>query len=358
MTLKRRTEMSTTYAELLAADLKRQKAYLHIAEYDAAGYTGKGFTVLNGESDSDHRDMSSKAFVTLAPNATLLESNISHKVSSGVIEYCTVTLDGEVQNLGDAIDRYGINVITKSWSGTCPDAIEEYFKELQETKGVIFLCSAGNKADETGMWVRENTAIAVSASKLLEDGTIEIRYYGSDDEVDFTFFMSSGTGTSAAAPALAAIIVRLMSKYGVLTQTQCIALLKLFCVYVGDEVWFGYGLPVPPIDDVEGIDEIINAENIEEEETIVTVDEVEEEEVKEEIEEVSDVEENIIVAEESMDFTDVEETDWFYITTKACIEAGLLNGDGDDTFNPERTVTRAELSAFGYNILQLIKLIE
>jgi hypothetical protein len=336
----------STYAELLAADLKRQTAYLHLDDYDLLGYKGAGITVLNAESSSDHREMTSKAFTTFASEATLLESNVSYKVSNGVISYCNVTLNGETITLEEAIDTYGIKIITKSWTGTCPDAIETYFKELQASKGVIFLCAAGNESDETGMWVRENTSIAVSASKLYSDGSIEIIYYGSEDEVDFTMFMSSGTGTSASTPALAALIARLLCRYGDFNQEECVEILQSICFDLGDEEYFGYGLPVLPLTDtLQALEDLRVTEDVVVEEVINVIAETESEEI---VTVVTEIENEEVI---DLTFPDVEDTRWSKEYIDECVDAGLLAGYDDGTFQPEGYVTREQMAVILTRIL-------
>lgn len=310
--------MSYSYAEIIEKDFARQIEFLNIKKYHDMGFKGKGLTILNAEGTSDHRAMTSKAAKDYAPEVTLLESGISSKVSNGVVEYCNVTINGETLSLEAAIDRYKIKIITRSYSGTISKGLSDYFKDLQKRKGVIFLCSAGNESDQAGCYSQYNTAIAVSASRLKVDGTITIAYYGELGEIDFTCFMARGGGTSAASPALAAIIALLLQRYGDFNQEECIAILISICKDLGQlgyDPYFGHGLPILPLADKL----------------------------------------TITIGGNVMEFVDVKETDWFYNVVKESIAEGIMKGDGDDTFNPERTVTRAELSAFGINILNRVK---
>ena len=48
-------------------------------------------------------------------------------------------------------------------------------------------------------------------------------------------------------------------------------------------------------------------------------------------------------------FTDVHEEDWFYEDTMFVYEHGLMIGDGDGTFRPDGSLTRAEMVQVLYN---------
>lgn len=306
--------MSYSYTTLLEADYKRQIKFNHVEDYHSAGYKGKGLTILNAEGTSDHREMTSGVISAWIPEVTLLESGISSKVSNGVVEFCNVTLNGETLNLEDAINKYKIKVITRSYSGTISKGLSDYFKDLQKRKGVIFVCSAGNESDHAGCYSQYNTAIAVSASTLKADGTITITYYGELGEIDFTCFMARGRGTSAASPALASLIILLLQKYGDFNQEECIEILKLISIDLGQvdyDAYFGWGLPILPLTD----------------------------ELK------------IIIGGNVMTFKDVEETRWSKPAIDYCVEQGILVGFEDGTFRPTETVTREQLAVIIQRIL-------
>lgn len=137
-----------TYAELREQDFKRQIEFNNIKKYHDAGFKGKGITVLNAEHDGDHREMTSKAFKDCAPDATLLEGAIGIRASGDKVIEATVNLNGDRICLEDAIDKYNIKIITRSYSGKTPNATLNYFKDLQKRKGVIFVNSAGNEPAE------------------------------------------------------------------------------------------------------------------------------------------------------------------------------------------------------------------
>ena len=308
-----------TYTELREQDFKRQIEFNNIKKYHDAGFKGKGITVLNAERDVDHREMTSGAFKDCAPDATLLEGAIGIRASGGKVIEATVNLNGDRICLEDAIAKYNIKIITKSYSGKTPNATLNYYKDLQKRKGVIFVNSAGNEPHENGVWSKEDTAITVSACQLKEDGSIKIAYFGSEGEVDFTGFMSRGVGTSASAPSMAAIIALLLEKYGDFTQEECVEILKSISIKLPgiEDYKQGWGLPILPLTDKLEILEQLRGEN--------------------------------------MDFKDVEQNRWSKPAIDRCVNEGLLVGFEDGTFRPTEHVTREQMAQILVRILDKIE---
>jgi len=312
--------MAENYKELLEEDFARQIEFLNIKKYHEMGYTGKGYTILNAEGTGDHREMTSGVIKDYAPEATLLESIISSRTSNGKVVYARVTINGETLDLEDAIDDYNIKIITRSYSGSSPKAFLNYIKDLQKRKGIIMFVAAGNEGDDVGAWARENTAIAVSASTLKANKNIEISYYGSPNEVDFTMFMARGRGTSAASPALASFTALLLDRYGDMTQAEVVEVLKSLCYKLPnvDVIKQGWGLPILPLPDKLEILERLRGENM-------------------------------------ADFKDVEETRWSKPAIDRCVNEGLLIGFEDGTFRPTEHVTREQFAQILTRILDKIE---
>jgi len=180
--------------------------------------------------------------------------------------------------------------------------------------------AAGNEGDDVGAWARENTAIAVSASTLKANKNIEISYYGSPNEVDFTMFMARGRGTSAASPALASFTALLLDRYGDMTQAEVVEVLKSLCYKLPnvDVIKQGWGLPILPLPDKLEILERLRGENM-------------------------------------ADFKDVEETRWSKPAIDRCVNEGLLIGFEDGTFRPTEHVTREQFAQILTRILDKIE---
>ena len=51
-----------------------------------------------------------------------------------------------------------------------------------------------------------------------------------------------------------------------------------------------------------------------------------------------------------MPFKDVPENEWYYKAVQHVYNAGLMNGTSADTFEPEKTLTRAEMAQVLVNL--------
>lgn len=308
-----------TYYELLKQDFVRQIEFNNIKKYHEQGYKGKGIVILNAEGISDHQVMTSGVVEDYAPESTLLESQISAGTAGNDIAYCTVNINGEVLHLINAIDKYNIKIITRSYVGSSSKALLNYYKFIQKEMGVIFVNPAGNKPSDEGVWSRDDTAITVSAATLKGNGDVVISYYGSEGEVDFTCFMAKGRGSSAASPALAGMIALLLDKYGDFNQKEAVEILKSIAYKLPNVEDFkqGWGLPILPLTDKLEILERLRGE--------------------------------------SMDFKDVEQDRWSKNFIKMCVDEGLMQGYPDGTFNPGASVTREELAVVLVRLLDKIE---
>ncbi len=313
--------MAETYTDLQIKNLARQIKFNHILDYHNMGYKGKGITILNAEDNSDHMLMTNKVINDYAPEVTLLNGTISGTSSGDVLGETTIVINGERLDFEDAINKYNIKIVTRSYAGFVSRARENYLKDISKRKGVIFLCSAGNDGSQgvRGCWSRDDTAIAIGAAKLLEDcKTIERYYYSAiGEELDFVSFLARGGGTSAASPALACMIALLLQRYGDFNQEECVEILKSLCIDLGtpsDDNYFGWGLPILPLTDkLEALEKIRGDE---------------------------------------MTFLDVKDTDWFKSYVDICTDEGLIVGFEDGTFRPNNTITRAEMSAILVRLLE------
>lgn len=314
-----------TYEEVLEKDYARQIKFNHVEEYHKLGYEGKGITILNAESLSDHCKMTTKVLNDYAPEATVITSNISGRTSNDKVIETTVTINGEKIDFEKAIDKYNIKIVTHSYSGSISDARLNYFKGIQKHKGIIFFCSAGNDGDEgiTGMETKYNTAIAVGAVYITKNNEIKLENYSSrGEELDFVSFLARGVGTSAASPALAAMTALLLQRYGDFNQEQCIEILKSLCIDLGSggkDNNFGYGLPILPLTDkIEIIDKLKGADE--------------------------------------MQFKDVTKGEWYYDEIEKAVNEGLVKGYDDGNFKPNNSVTRAEQAVIANRILEKVRL--
>lgn len=314
--------MAKSYTELLEEDFQRQIEYLNIKKYHDMGYKGKGNVVLIAEYPGDHTEMTSGVVGDIAPEATVLESPISIKTSGDKVIEATVKINGERLDFEQAIDKYNIKVITRSYSGKSTNATLNYLKDIQKRKGIIFFNSAGNEGANgvTGVWARDDTAIAVGAAYLTIKGDVKLHNYSAQgDELDFVTFMARGVGTSAASPALAAQTILLLQRYGDFTQAECVEILKSLCIRLPElsNQEQGWGLPILPLTDKLEILEQLRGEN--------------------------------------MDFKDVEQDRWSKPAIDRCVNEGLLVGFEDGTFRPTEHVTREQFAQILTRILDKIE---
>jgi hypothetical protein len=301
--------------------LEKQHKFLNVSQYHKLGYKGKGFTIVNAESypgSDGHGAMTTGVINDYIPEVTVINSQLK---GSGRNRF--LTINGEQVELEQAIKEYKIKVITNSKATTQDDITLSYYKELQEKYGVIFFSAAGNDG-EYGLrkgWHKNDTAIAVGAAQIKENGNVERMYYSSTgEELDFMCFMGRGNGTSSASPALASLAILLLQRYGDMTQTEIIEVFKSLCVDMDIEGWdkkTGWGLPVLPLTDKLEILERLRGE--------------------------------------SMDFKDVEKDRWSKNFIKICVNEGLLQGYPDGTFNPGASVTREELAVVLVRLLDKIE---
>jgi hypothetical protein len=312
--------MAISYKELVEQDYKRQVEFNNVKWYHEHGFTGNGITILNAEGSGDHREMTSGVIKDYAPDATLLESVISGRISGDKVLETTVVINGERLDFEEAIDKYNIKVVTRSYSGPTSKARLDYFKDIQKRKGVIFVNSAGNEGVNgvTGVWSKDDTAIAVGASYLTEKGEIKLHNYSArGDELDFVSFMARGIGTSAASPALAAKVVLLLQRYGDFNQSECVEILKSLCFKIPglSKQEQGWGLPILPLTDKLDILEKMRGGN--------------------------------------MVFKDVEQDRWSKSAIDFCVEKGLLVGFEDGTFRPTEPVTREQIAVILERLINL-----
>lgn len=305
--------------------LKRQLDFTNISKYHEQGFTGKDIVVFNTESENQsHGKMTNMVLKQFAPDIVILNGTTGGRTSGGIVLEYYVTHKGVKYDFEEFIIKFNVKLMTTSLVNTQANkAIQDYLKGVQERTGLIMFCAAGNEgtAGADGKYVKNDTAIAAGAAYIYENGKVDITHYSAvDDEVDFIAPMGTGSGTSAASPAITGMTACLLSKYGDFTQKECVEILKSIALKVDENdksPKYGWGLPILPLTDKLEVLEKIRGDKM-------------------------------------ADFKDVEETRWSKPAIDRCVAEGLLLGFEDGTFRPTEHVTREQMAQILVRVLDKI----
>ncbi len=306
--------------------LRRQLEFTNVARYHEQGFTGKGIVVFNSESGTQsHGRMTNNVLRQFAPDITIINGTTGGSTRAGVIAEYYALIDGVKYDFEEFVVKFNVKLMTTSLGNAqANQVIQNYLKGVQKRTGLIMFCSAGNEgtAGADGKYVKNDTAIAVGAGYIYDNGKVDITHYSAiDDEVDFIAPMGTGSGTSAASPALTGMTACLLQKYGDFTQEECVEVLKSIAMDIGIEgkdPKYGWGLPILPLTNKLEILERLRGENM-------------------------------------ADFKDVEQDRWSKNFIKMCVDEGLMQGYPDGTFNPGASVTREELAVVLVRLLDKIE---
>lgn len=289
--------------------LKKQLDFTNVSKYHGQGFTGKGITVINAESLTEHGTMTTGVLKEFAPDIFVINSMLHGSKRDRRIYY-----DKEYIELEEAIKQFNIKLLTNSFSTSSDDVTLNYYKELQEKYGLIFFSAAGNEADE-GLrkgWHKYDTAIAVGAANIKADGTVDrVSYSAIGEELDFIAPLGTGSGTSAASPALTGMVACLLNKYGDFSQKECVEILKSVSLKLGDKNKYGWGMPILPLTDTLPM-----------------------------------------LRGDNMVFKDVENDRWSKQAIDYCVENGIMQGFPDGTFKPAEPLTREQYASIEYRKAQ------
>lgn len=294
--------------------LKKQYGLTGITKYHEMGYTGKGIVILNHEVDTGHAKMTNDILKGIAPDATIINADVTSRVKGGKVEYYFFEIDGVKYTPEEMYEKYHPDIMSVSFCGHSKEK-EERIKPLID-KGLVVCCATGNEGTSKGDYgMYADIAISIGSVSVNEKDKILLNRYsgrGEVGEVTFVAFNATGDGTSAATPFFSGMVALLMSRFGKMTQDEVIEVFKNSVIDIDDDgldATYGYGVPVLP-DELE-------------------VD--------------------------IMKFKDVNENDWFYKFVNALSDEGIINGYEDGTFQPNNSITRAEVSAMMYKALEKVR---
>ncbi len=264
--------------------------------------------------------------VTIVPLKTSTDGKSNTKINSEAI-YAAV----------DEFHCDVINISTGSLKGTNQ---EHEALKYAESKGVIVVCSTGNEGNENLHYpgAYEET-IGVGFVNIAQKTTSFSNHNESIDVVAPGFGVVSlscripyiaklGAGSSYAAPFVAGLAAMLKEKYPDMNKTDFLEILKMSSKDLGDkgyDTYYGWGLVQVP-EAIQAADAYFsNAQP-------------------------SDGEKLPAASSLIERFRDVLKNSWFYNVIQYVAEKGYMKGVGENSFEPQSLVTRAQIAQILYNI--------
>lgn len=228
----------------------KQREMVNINQWNTAGYTGKGITILHDDTgDTMHSLNCADIIQTILPDARVLRGSISGTTSNeGGVEAsvtCYTTGDDDMP-FDDFIEKYNVNLINNSTAGSDSDSESRwssFMREKIEQYNLVCFGAAGNKGKMSNRFY--GAFIMVSGVYLKNDGSI--MDYGMKGDVDYSMFMGYQSGTSYASPFLCGMAGLLRSKYPDMTQEEIYQYFKDHSMDLGTEgknPEYGWGLPI------------------------------------------------------------------------------------------------------------------
>lgn len=242
--------------------LQWQREICEIDKYHAQGYAGKGITVLCHE-DGEHGRRSMEVLKQVAPDVSVIYSNVTEKTKGGKLVQFDWKIDGKTYTFDEVMQKFKPDIISCSLrDSTKLVERNNIVKPYIDSGELILVTSAGNEGEKGGVQTRYDCGLTIGACEFYRGNKKDIRiasYSGRTKDaldIDYVGFMGDWDGTSAATPFVAGQIALFMSKFGKVSQTEFQNLIKPYCKDLGDigTDWvYGNGLIVLP-DNIERIE--------------------------------------------------------------------------------------------------------
>ena len=324
--------------------------YTGVKAWQDAGYTGKGIRVATAET-LDPADWPGKSVVSLRPdvktsNHSAMTTGVLFEVAPDVEVYAISTATQHIaeppysklyHTYVPKLKELGINLLFASLTEPTPQPYEKEWADefVQQNNMLVQFWAAGNDGENGyNRRLQLPDATGVGAYQLVNGKPLPVGYTSETEYVMFaaptnTHYQLSkwssstpSSGTSAAAPYLCGMAALLqeffIEKTGKpLKRDSLLQFFKDNCVDIGD----------PGKDDKTGFGAVV----LPKPETI-NVWKYQDKEVCEEEMKVED-------------FKDANQiSSWAKDGVQKCLDLGIMNGVGNDLFDPKGSVTREQLA--------------
>ena len=280
-----------------------------------------------------------RGYIGTAPGAMLVPLKVTDGKEVSISAVCRAIYSG--------VDDYGCNVLNLSLG------IEEEYEELREAidyatgKGVIVVAATGNDGTNTVYYPAGYDSV-IGVGAVNQDGTsyyhsvhnssvcvtapgVRVRSTGNDGEYTYC------TGTSFAVPQVAGAVAVLLGLNPTLTQEQIAALLSNTATDRGEagyDEYFGYGIL-----NLTGCVEALTGETI-------TAPEEPSEQAPTVIQPEIKTDYRSCLRDDSCmmsAYSDLYRESWYHDGVHFVLENHIMNGVGDQSFDPNGPTSRAML---------------
>lgn len=237
----------------------KNNAYCNIPKWWDEGYTGKGISVWNCETNQGHGKKSRNRILDSAPGATVFSGYVGYSTKNGNMVNPIVHLESEDVSLEEFIATNNIRVINASLS-PAPFSHPGY-KTLQGWKNLIekydICCFASSANDSKKDKHFDNSDYGwwyVGAMHMMAGNDNDLRrhsYSNGGEGLDFIDLTGDWSGTSSSSPYLAGKCALVRQRYPEMNRFEVYQYMKDHAIDLGDpgeDNLFGNGLFILPDD--------------------------------------------------------------------------------------------------------------